>query len=54
MLITWQRLAPLFLLLGFEVFSVICLCSVLVGAFGGFNQVSLKKILAYSSILHVG
>nr|QRG01712.1 NADH dehydrogenase subunit 2 [Mesobuthus martensii] len=54
LLMTWQKLAPLFLLLGFEVLSVICLCSVLVGAFGGFNQVSLSKILAYSSILHVG
>nr|YP_010713307.1 NADH dehydrogenase subunit 2 [Mesobuthus eupeus]WDA95757.1 NADH dehydrogenase subunit 2 [Mesobuthus eupeus] len=54
LLMTWQKLAPLFLLFSFEVLSVVCLCSVLVGAFGGFNQVSLKKILAYSSILHVG
>nr|YP_001936211.1 NADH dehydrogenase subunit 2 [Buthus occitanus]ACA66065.1 NADH dehydrogenase subunit 2 [Buthus occitanus] len=54
LLMTWQSMAPLFLLLGFEVFSFICLCSALVGAFGGFNQVSLKRILAYSSVLHVG
>nr|YP_010835989.1 NADH dehydrogenase subunit 2 [Rhabdiopteryx christinae]WGC89508.1 NADH dehydrogenase subunit 2 [Rhabdiopteryx christinae] len=58
MLMTWQKIAPLMLLsynLSMNVFIslVIGLC-VLIGSLGGFNQTSLRKILAYSSINHLG
>nr|YP_009470511.1 NADH dehydrogenase subunit 2 [Centruroides vittatus]AVF96939.1 NADH dehydrogenase subunit 2 [Centruroides vittatus] len=53
-LLTWQKLAPLFLVSGFDFLQFVIICSVLVGSFGGFNQVSLSSILAYSSIMHLG
>nr|YP_214888.1 NADH dehydrogenase subunit 2 [Centruroides limpidus]AAV53582.1 NADH dehydrogenase subunit 2 [Centruroides limpidus] len=53
-LLTWQKLAPLFLVSGFGVFQFVIVCSALVGSLGGFNQLSLSSILAYSSIMHVG
>uniref|UniRef100_A0A2I9LP65 NADH-ubiquinone oxidoreductase chain 2 n=1 Tax=Centruroides hentzi TaxID=88313 RepID=A0A2I9LP65_9SCOR len=53
-LLTWQKLAPLFLVSNFDFFQFVIICSVLVGSFGGFNQTSLSSILAYSSIMHVG
>nr|ABO14043.1 NADH dehydrogenase subunit 2 [Neoheterandria tridentiger] len=56
---TWQKLAPLCLIYQIEpnnpnVFITLGLLSVLVGGWGGFNQVQLRKILAYSSIAHLG
>nr|YP_010835937.1 NADH dehydrogenase subunit 2 [Scopura montana]WGC89456.1 NADH dehydrogenase subunit 2 [Scopura montana] len=58
MLMTWQKIAPLMLLsynLKMDVFvSFIIGLSVLIGSLGGFNQTSLRKILAYSSITHLG
>nr|YP_009490586.1 NADH dehydrogenase subunit 2 [Taeniopteryx ugola]AWH98595.1 NADH dehydrogenase subunit 2 [Taeniopteryx ugola] len=58
MLMTWQKIAPLMLLsynLSMSVFtSIIIALSVLVGSLGGFNQTSLRKVLAYSSINHLG
>nr|YP_009561681.1 NADH dehydrogenase subunit 2 [Scopura longa]QAT19796.1 NADH dehydrogenase subunit 2 [Scopura longa] len=57
-LMTWQKIAPLMLLsynLTMGVFtSIIIILSVLIGSIGGFNQTSLRKILAYSSINHLG
>nr|QUL58697.1 NADH dehydrogenase subunit 2 [Holothuria hilla] len=56
----WQKIAPLFLLVNLSSFilsELIILCSitsVIVGAWGGLNQVSIRKILAYSSIGHMG
>jgi NADH-ubiquinone oxidoreductase chain 2 len=57
-LITWQKIAPFVLLsysFGPSTFSyrIILIC-VLVGSVGGFNQTSLRKIIAYSSINHLG
>nr|QNE85921.1 NADH dehydrogenase subunit 2 [Brachyptera risi] len=58
MLLTWQKIAPLMLLsynLTMNTFiSFIIALSVLIGSIGGFNQTSLRKILAYSSINHLG
>lgn len=58
LLITWQKFAPLVLLsysLVGSIFahSVIILCTI-IGALGGLNQTSLRKVIAYSSINHIG
>nr|QNV11625.1 NADH dehydrogenase subunit 2 [Isoperla grammatica] len=57
-LMTWQKIAPLMLLsynLTMNTFTaLIIVVSVLIGSLGGLNQTSLRKILAYSSINHLG
>jgi NADH-ubiquinone oxidoreductase chain 2 len=57
-LITWQKVAPIMLisyLLTCGLFSyTIILFSAIAGSLGGFNQTSLRKIMAYSSINHLG
>nr|BCD33219.1 NADH dehydrogenase subunit 2 [Channa sp. PM-2017b] len=56
---TWQKLAPFALLLQVQPNSptmmlLLGLTSTLVGGWGGLNQTQLRKILAYSSIAHLG
>nr|YP_163973.1 NADH dehydrogenase subunit 2 [Anguilla labiata]BAD78128.1 NADH dehydrogenase subunits 2 [Anguilla labiata] len=57
---TWQKLAPMALIYqlssGVEQPLMITLgvMSALVGGWGGLNQTQLRKILAYSSIAHMG
>nr|ABO14056.1 NADH dehydrogenase subunit 2 [Carlhubbsia stuarti] len=56
---TWQKLAPFCLIYQIQpdtpnVFITLGLLSIIVGGWGGFNQVQLRKILAYSSIAHLG
>nr|ANE20343.1 NADH dehydrogenase subunit 2 [Pseudopleuronectes yokohamae] len=56
---TWQKLAPFALLLQIQTTNptpliIIGLLSALVGGWGGLNQTQLRKILAYSSIAHLG
>nr|YP_009320164.1 NADH dehydrogenase subunit 2 [Wuhanlinigobius polylepis]AHF96254.1 NADH dehydrogenase subunit 2 [Wuhanlinigobius polylepis]AVA09090.1 NADH dehydrogenase subunit 2 [Wuhanlinigobius polylepis] len=56
---TWQKLAPFALLLQIpttnqELLVLLGLTSTLVGGWGGLNQTQLRKILAYSSIAHLG
>nr|QNK04181.1 NADH dehydrogenase subunit 2 [Taurulus bubalis] len=56
---TWQKLAPFALLLQVQpanstLLIVLGLTSTLVGGWGGLNQTQLRKILAYSSIAHLG
>nr|ABM17019.1 NADH dehydrogenase subunit 2 [Etheostoma whipplei] len=56
---TWQKLAPFALLLQIqpanpEILIAFGLASALVGGWGGLNQTQLRKILAYSSIAHLG
>nr|QWE37306.1 NADH dehydrogenase subunit 2 [Etheostoma olmstedi]UZC54269.1 NADH dehydrogenase subunit 2 [Etheostoma olmstedi] len=56
---TWQKLAPFALLLQIQpansaVLIAFGLTSTLVGGWGGLNQTQLRKILAYSSIAHLG
>jgi len=56
-LLTFQKIAPFVVLLqNCEVNLVfaIALMSAVVGGFGGFNQLFLRKLLAYSSITHIG
>nr|AQM40045.1 NADH dehydrogenase subunit 2 [Atlanticus sp. ZJZ-2017] len=58
LLMTWQKIAPLMLLaytIEMNMFiSIIIMMSVLIGSLGGLNQNSLRKLMAYSSINHVG
>nr|BBH37085.1 NADH dehydrogenase subunit 2 [Parioglossus formosus] len=56
---TWQKLAPFALLLQLPLQNqpmliILGLTSTLVGGWGGLNQTQLRKILAYSSIAHLG
>nr|YP_010985587.1 NADH dehydrogenase subunit 2 [Cichla piquiti]WOK81859.1 NADH dehydrogenase subunit 2 [Cichla piquiti] len=56
---TWQKLAPFALLLQIQptnstMLILLGLTSTLVGGWGGLNQTQLRKILAYSSIAHLG
>nr|AST14965.1 NADH dehydrogenase subunit 2 [Galeruca sp. EMHAU-15083109] len=57
LLLTWQKLAPMILVmynLKMTLFlSIIILISSLIGGILGLNQVSLRKIMAYSSINHI-
>nr|YP_011018076.1 NADH dehydrogenase subunit 2 [Eucosmetus incisus]WQH58274.1 NADH dehydrogenase subunit 2 [Eucosmetus incisus] len=57
LLMTWQKLAPMFVLsnmkLTWLIYMSITLC-VIIGAIGGINTTSLRKIMAYSSINHMG
>nr|WNH21232.1 NADH dehydrogenase subunit 2 [Gymnothorax pindae] len=57
---TWQKLAPMALIYQLApnvdplMLLLIGLLSTLVGGWGGLNQTQLRKILAYSSIAHMG
>nr|UFK29042.1 NADH dehydrogenase subunit 2 [Geomys breviceps] len=59
-LLTWQKLAPMTILyqlapyLNVNVMMTMSLLSVLLGGWGGLNQTQLRKIMAYSSIAHMG
>nr|YP_011010576.1 NADH dehydrogenase subunit 2 [Halobates poseidon]WPW47230.1 NADH dehydrogenase subunit 2 [Halobates poseidon] len=58
MLMTWQKIAPLYVLSNTNnnilMINVLAISSALIGAIGGINQTSLKKIMAYSSVNHLG
>nr|AIW06203.1 NADH dehydrogenase subunit 2 [Ameletus sp. 1 MT-2014] len=58
LLMTWQKIAPLMLIsytFSVNLFALtVIISSVLIGSLGGFNQTSLRKIMAYSSINHLG
>nr|AIZ97023.1 NADH dehydrogenase subunit 2 [Pampus sp. Li et al., 2014] len=56
---TWQKLAPFSLLMQIQptnpaLLMLLGLTSTFVGGWGGLNQTQLRKILAYSSIAHLG
>nr|WMI34820.1 NADH dehydrogenase subunit 2 [Sardinops sagax] len=57
---TWQKLAPFALILQIAsnahpyLLTALAVSSTLVGGWGGLNQTQLRKILAYSSIAHLG
>nr|YP_010519673.1 NADH dehydrogenase subunit 2 [Furcilarnaca armata]UXP34227.1 NADH dehydrogenase subunit 2 [Furcilarnaca armata] len=57
-LMTWQKIAPLILLSYLVKMNLLTLLiiilSVIIGSLGGLNQTSLRKLLAYSSINHMG
>nr|YP_010037184.1 NADH dehydrogenase subunit 2 [Speothos venaticus]QQW47856.1 NADH dehydrogenase subunit 2 [Speothos venaticus] len=59
-LLTWQKIAPTSVL--YQIFPstntnllmLMAITSMLVGGWGGLNQTQLRKIMAYSSIAHMG
>nr|BAV71485.1 NADH dehydrogenase subunit 2 [Tor tambroides] len=57
---TWQKLAPLALIIQTaqnvnpSLLTMLGILSALVGGWGGLNQTQLRKVLAYSSIAHMG
>nr|YP_010443010.1 NADH dehydrogenase subunit 2 [Aspidodiadema arcitum]UTD49260.1 NADH dehydrogenase subunit 2 [Aspidodiadema arcitum] len=57
---TWQKIAPLIILFTFStlifpsIIILMGLLSILVGGWGGLNQTQMRKILAFSSIGHMG
>lgn len=57
-LITWQKIAPIIILsylINLNIILIIfTLISTLIGAIGGLNQISLRKLIAFSSINHIG
>nr|YP_009503728.1 NADH dehydrogenase subunit 2 [Lasioderma serricorne]AUR43718.1 NADH dehydrogenase subunit 2 [Lasioderma serricorne]AWY13613.1 NADH dehydrogenase subunit 2 [Lasioderma serricorne]QYH50914.1 NADH dehydrogenase subunit 2 [Lasioderma serricorne] len=58
LVLTWQKIAPMMILL-MNIFSMnfiffVIIISMLVGGIQGLNQTSIQKILAYSSINHIG
>nr|QZK22404.1 NADH dehydrogenase subunit 2 [Tonatia bidens] len=59
-LLTWQKLAPLCILhtispsINPELLLSMSMLSVMIGGWGGLNQTQLRKIMAYSSIAHMG
>nr|YP_009935097.1 NADH dehydrogenase subunit 2 [Semibalanus cariosus]QNS22939.1 NADH dehydrogenase subunit 2 [Semibalanus cariosus] len=57
LLLTWQKISPLVILSLFfyaNTLLPLALISALVGAISGINQTSMRKILAFSSISHLG
>nr|YP_007626940.1 NADH dehydrogenase subunit 2 [Anopheles cracens]AFO73327.1 NADH dehydrogenase subunit 2 [Anopheles cracens] len=56
-LMTWQKIAPLMLIsynFMYNFFMISIILSMLVGSLGGLNQVSIRKLMAFSSINHLG
>nr|AQZ21953.1 NADH dehydrogenase subunit 2 [Elgaria multicarinata] len=59
-IITWQKLAPMTLMLltwnqtSMLTITMMGTLSVMVGGLGGLNQTQLRKIIAFSSIAHLG
>nr|QHB76936.1 NADH dehydrogenase subunit 2 [Hylomyscus endorobae] len=59
-LLTWQKIAPLSIL--FQIYNLLnttitlsmAIVSIFIGAWGGLNQTQMRKIMAYSSIAHMG
>nr|WBP62657.1 NADH dehydrogenase subunit 2 [Ochotona thibetana]WBP62683.1 NADH dehydrogenase subunit 2 [Ochotona thibetana] len=60
LLLTWQKIAPLSILyqihnsLNTPLLTLMGILSIMIGGWGGLNQTQLRKILAYSSIAHMG
>nr|QED57262.1 NADH dehydrogenase subunit 2 [Anthonomus eugenii]QED57288.1 NADH dehydrogenase subunit 2 [Anthonomus eugenii]QED57309.1 NADH dehydrogenase subunit 2 [Anthonomus eugenii]QED57345.1 NADH dehydrogenase subunit 2 [Anthonomus eugenii] len=57
-MLTWQKIAPMLIIINtsFSILfiSLFIVFSALLGSLQGFNQICLRKILAYSSINHIG
>nr|QWQ55677.1 NADH dehydrogenase subunit 2 [Gryllodes sigillatus]UBU97868.1 NADH dehydrogenase subunit 2 [Gryllodes sp.] len=58
LLMTWQKLAPFailsYLSVNQTIMLTIMILSIIIGSIGGLNQTSTRKIMAYSSINHIG
>nr|QHI41715.1 NADH dehydrogenase subunit 2 [Eudemis lucina] len=56
-LMTWQKISPMILLSYYffdKFLMLILMINVIIGAIGGLNQTSLRKLLAFSSINNLG
>nr|YP_009371146.1 NADH dehydrogenase subunit 2 [Muscina angustifrons]ARR28381.1 NADH dehydrogenase subunit 2 [Muscina angustifrons] len=56
-MMTWQKIAPLMLISYIMIKPLVMMSVILssmIGALGGLNQISLRKLMAYSSINHLG
>nr|DAZ87560.1 TPA_asm: NADH dehydrogenase subunit 2 [Dichelops melacanthus] len=57
-LMTWQKLAPLMMISNMsnnsKLMNFVIIWSIIVGSIGGINQSSLRKMMGYSSINHLG
>nr|YP_010234529.1 NADH dehydrogenase subunit 2 [Eliomys quercinus]QTA72859.1 NADH dehydrogenase subunit 2 [Eliomys quercinus] len=59
-ILTWQKIAPMFIMYQIHPFInsnlllSMALLSIALGGWGGLNQTQLRKIMAYSSIAHMG
>nr|AGI51564.1 NADH dehydrogenase subunit 2 [Sinochlora retrolateralis] len=58
LLMTWQKITPL-MLLSYTLplntsLTLVIISSIIIGSLGGLNQSSLRKLMAYSSINHIG
>nr|WCB98489.1 NADH dehydrogenase subunit 2 [Bactrocera minax] len=56
-LMTWQKIAPLMLIsytMQNNFMVLIIVSSTIIGSLGGLNQTSLRKLMAFSSINHLG
>nr|YP_009754803.1 NADH dehydrogenase subunit 2 [Lissonycteris angolensis]QIP52877.1 NADH dehydrogenase subunit 2 [Lissonycteris angolensis] len=59
-LLTWQKLAPMSILYqiapttNLNLLLTMSMMSIAIGGWGGLNQTQLRKIMAYSSIAHMG
>nr|AAQ14506.1 NADH dehydrogenase subunit 2 [Phymaturus mallimaccii] len=57
---TWQKMAPMALIfitmnnLSTTIMLIMAMTSTLIGGWGGLNQTQLRKMMAYSSIAHLG
>uniref|UniRef100_UPI0030E12005 NADH dehydrogenase subunit 2 n=1 Tax=Pyrausta phoenicealis TaxID=2927193 RepID=UPI0030E12005 len=57
LLMTWQKISPMILLSYFyynNFIIIIIIMNSIIGAVGGFNQTSLRKLMAFSSINNLG
>nr|YP_011010225.1 NADH dehydrogenase subunit 2 [Halobates sobrinus]WPW46814.1 NADH dehydrogenase subunit 2 [Halobates sobrinus]WPW46840.1 NADH dehydrogenase subunit 2 [Halobates sobrinus] len=58
LLMTWQKIAPLYVMSNTNnnifMINILAITSAIIGAIGGINQTSTKKIMAYSSVNHLG
>nr|QBF00380.1 NADH dehydrogenase subunit 2 [Stegana sp. 1758 JL-2019] len=57
LLMTWQKIAPMMLIFYTNIEIMLFLSiilSVIIGSLGGLNQSSLRKLMAFSSINHLG
>nr|YP_009630792.1 NADH dehydrogenase subunit 2 [Isoteinon lamprospilus]QBS14453.1 NADH dehydrogenase subunit 2 [Isoteinon lamprospilus] len=56
-LMTWQKITPMILLsyyLNKNFLMIILMINTIIGAMGGINQISLRKLMAFSSINNLG
>nr|YP_009092102.1 NADH dehydrogenase subunit 2 [Anthocharis bambusarum]AGG40672.1 NADH dehydrogenase subunit 2 [Anthocharis bambusarum] len=56
-LMTWQKISPMILLsyyMNNNFIMIIMIMNIMIGAISGFNQMSLRKLMAFSSINNLG